>query len=83
MLGEHPLGLVDEAGDQGYGSDGIAEPGAAALGEGGEGVVDEVVGVVAAVRTAGGHGGVPGWPWGQAVAVLMVVSTAARRFLSR
>jgi len=55
-LGEAALGLVDEAGDQGDGGEVIAEPGAAALSERGQGVVDEIEGVVAAVRSwAGGH----------------------------
>ena len=80
MLGEHPLGLVGEAGDQGDGGEGVAEPFAAALGELVEGIVDEVVGIVAAVRAGGGHGRPAG---GQAVAVLTVAPTAARRFLSR
>ena len=38
VLGEHALGLVDEAGDQGDGGEGVAEPSAAAFGELVEGV---------------------------------------------
>ena len=41
---------------QGHGGDGVAEPLAAAFGELVEGVVDEVVGVVAAARRYGGDG---------------------------
>src|SRR5712691_7622340 len=82
VLGEHALGLVDEAGDQRDGGEGVAEPLPAALGELVEGVVDEVVGIVAAVRAGGGHGGPALSGGGQAVAVLMVAWTAARRFLS-
>ena len=46
--GEHAFGLVDEAGDQGDGGDGVAEPSSASFGELVEGAVDQVVGVVAA-----------------------------------
>jgi len=55
-LGEAARGLVDEAGDQGDGGEVIAQPGAATLSERGQGVVDEVEGVVVAVRAwAGSH----------------------------
>src|SRR5205807_9654149 len=55
--GEHAFGLVDEAGDQGDGGDRVAEPSLPAFGELVEGVVDQVVGVVAAARpVSGGHG---------------------------
>ena len=51
QFGEAALGLVDGAGDQGDGSEVIAgQPGAATLSERGQGVVDEVEGIVAAVR---------------------------------
>ena len=50
--GSISLGPVDEAGDQGDGGEWVAEPFPAAFGELAEGVVDEVVGVVAAVRLA-------------------------------
>jgi hypothetical protein len=50
VLGDHALGLLDEAGEQGDGGEGVAEPCLAAFGEFGEGVVDEVVGVVTCGR---------------------------------
>jgi hypothetical protein len=56
QFGQAALGLVDEAGDQGDGSQVVAEPGAGALGERGERGVDQVVGVVAALRAGDGHG---------------------------
>ena len=56
-LGEHSFGLVDEAGEQGDGGERVAEPFPAPFGELVEGVVDEVVGVVAAARP----GWWPGW----------------------
>src|SRR6266536_241067 len=63
LLGEHALGLVDEAGDQGDGGDGVAEPFPAAFGELVEGAVDEVEGVLATARPGrGGHGFSP-WSW--------------------
>src|SRR5260221_3826151 len=57
-LGEEAFGLVDEAGNERDGGQVVAEPGAAALGQRVKGVVDQVVGVVAAARAAagGGHG---------------------------
>ena len=56
------LGLVDEAGDEGDGGDGVAQPRLAAFGELVEGLVDEVVGVVAAARPAFvGHQFSPSW----------------------
>src|SRR5258707_1983765 len=58
-LGEEALGLVDEAGDEMDGGQVIAEPGAAARGERVEGVVDQVVGVVAAARPGDGHDCLP------------------------
>jgi hypothetical protein len=42
VLGQHPPGLVDEAGDQGDRGEGVAEPFPATLGEPARGVVDEV-----------------------------------------
>jgi len=42
VLGEHALGLAGEAGQQGDGGEGVAEPFVAAFGELVEGVVDEV-----------------------------------------
>jgi hypothetical protein len=54
QLWEAAFGLVDEAGGQGDGGWVIAQPGAAPLGEPDEGVVDQVVGVVAVVRTGAG-----------------------------
>ena len=49
----HPF---DQAGEQGDGGEVVAEPGAAAFGERGQGVVDEVLGVVAAVRAGAACG---------------------------
>src|SRR5206468_1412147 len=60
--GDHAFGLVDEAGEQGDGGDGVAKPSSAALSELVEGAVDQVVGVVAAARRDGGHGVSP-WSW--------------------
>src|SRR6516225_1091294 len=54
--GEHPFGLIDEAGEQGDRGDGVAEPSSAAFGELVEGAVDQVVGVVAAAWRDRGHG---------------------------
>ncbi len=63
VLGDHALGLVDEAGEQGDGGERVVEPSAPAFGELAEGVVDEVVGVVAAARRGrGGHRCSP-WSW--------------------
>src|SRR2546421_12944927 len=80
LLGEHPFGLVDEAGEQGDGGEGVAEPCFAAFGELIEGVVDQVVGVVAAAWRDGGHGlghGFSPWSW------LAAGMRPRSRFLSR
>ncbi len=53
-LGEEAFGLAGEAGDEGDGGQVVAGPGAAALSERGEGVVGQVVGVVAAARAGSG-----------------------------
>ena len=45
-LGQGAFGLGDEAGDEVDRGDLVAEPGAAALGQGGQGVVEDDVGVV-------------------------------------
>lgn len=47
QLGQPALGLLDEAGDQGDVTQIVSEPDAAAIGESGDGVVDEVEGVLA------------------------------------
>jgi hypothetical protein len=52
-LGQEPLGLVDEARDQDEGGAVLVEPCAAAPGEFGERVADQVVGVVPAGGTSG------------------------------
>src|SRR6266571_8273264 len=63
VLGEHALGLAGEAGQQGDGGEGVAEPFVAAFGELVEGVVDEVVGVVAAARPGRGRHCWSPWSW--------------------
>jgi hypothetical protein len=57
--GRRPFGLLDQAGDQGHRGEVVAKPDPAAGGEGGQGVVDQVEGVITASRAwiaAAGHG---------------------------
>jgi hypothetical protein len=46
------FGLLDQAGDQGHRGEVVAEPDPAAGGEGGQGVVDQVEGVITASRAS-------------------------------
>jgi hypothetical protein len=47
-LRKEAFGLLDQAGDQGHRAEVVAEPDAAACGDGGQGIVDQVEGVVTA-----------------------------------